>query len=516
MEQTFSASEWKPTKVSEPWDKPLPKADLEELIVRLATDQREIRLHPYDPRRWIRRAHTFTLLRYPELAVGDACKASLLCKSLLKVLNQNLKPNYRLGAHAGFWMGHGEREDGDGDEDEDDEVAERMEKLDIDTEHLTHRVRFLQIQGAADRVIMDNLEYAPNAEEGLFYPRPYPWMKAEHATRSDEILQQLNWELAHPLVTPLPALFVKRYAFGKGVGTRGGADTFGLFALRDIEKGEKLIVDRSRIWGCIGPGSGDSRYYDHDGLPAGGRASNLDGGYGCANFMHPNQVGDKVEHDLRWIRDRLGKDAAHTILLARLFLTCIRDRVDHPLSHPLIARLTPSYRTTVYKSFCLEKDITILMEVLQNFGIDIFANHNFDTWVLFEIHARVINNSWSDPLATCVSPLFSLINHSCEPNLSWNTVEGHSTLHVVANTHVDKDEQVFVEYDQFQHEKPLRVRRKRLEDWFDADCQCTRCVREELEEKAAGEGDGGGGGGGPGKPVWDLGVVVELPEDGDE
>lgn len=74
------------------------------------------------------------------------------------------------------------------------------------------------------------------------------------------------------------------------------------------------------------------------------------------------------------------------------------------------ARLTPSYRTTVYKSFCLEKDITILMEVLQNFGIDIFANQNFDTWVLFEIHARVINNSWSDPLATCVSPLFSLIS----------------------------------------------------------------------------------------------------------
>lgn len=74
------------------------------------------------------------------------------------------------------------------------------------------------------------------------------------------------------------------------------------------------------------------------------------------------------------------------------------------------SRLTPSYRSTVYKSFCLEKDITILMEVLQNFGIDIFANHNFDTWVLFEIHARVINNSWSDPLATCVSPLFSLIS----------------------------------------------------------------------------------------------------------
>lgn len=82
--------------------------------------------------------------------------------------------------------------------------------------------------------------------------------------------------------------------------------------------------------------------------------------------------------------------------------------------HHHSARLTPSYRTTAYKSFCLEKDITILMEVLQNFGIDIFANQNFDTWVLFEIHARVINNSWSDPLATCVSPLFSLISKLAE------------------------------------------------------------------------------------------------------
>lgn len=42
-----------------------------------------------------------------------------------------------------------------------------------------------------------------------------------------------------------------------------------------------------------------------------------------------------------------------------------------------------------------------------------------------------------------------------------------------------------VEYDSYMRDQPLEVRRKRLRKWFDADCQCERCLKEEAELEAA-------------------------------
>lgn len=39
-------------------------------------------------------------------------------------------------------------------------------------------------------------------------------------------------------------------------------------------------------------------------------------------------------------------------------------------------------------------DLEVLNDCLTQFGVDIFANHAYDTWVLFTVQARVLNNVW--------------------------------------------------------------------------------------------------------------------------
>lgn len=87
----------------------------------------------------------------------------------------------------------------------------------------------------------------------------------------------------------------------------------------------------------------------------------------------------------------------------------------------------------------LEDDIVIPYEALLQFGIDIFADPNYaDCYVLFVLMARTDNNAWSDPGTSSVNGLFSLINHSCEPNAKWKSQDSHLTLKVTASREIAK------------------------------------------------------------------------------
>jgi hypothetical protein len=143
--------------------------------------------------------------------------------------------------------------------------------------------------------------------------------------------------------------------------------------------------------------------------------------------------------------------------------------------------LTPTYGEGAVLDFSLDDDIMIPNTALQQLGIDIFANHHYDTWVLFTMQARVDNNSCGDAMAEWLNPLFSLYNHSCEPNLRWTTQEDHRTIVVKAARDLVAEEQLFVGYDASISDQPLEVRRKRLWRWLDGPCCCTRCTREEKE-----------------------------------
>ena len=212
--------------------------------------------------------------------------------------------------------------------------------------------------------------------------------------------------------------------------------------------------------------------------------------------------------DLRWVRDKAGKQASSVLLNVRLLLCSIQDGVEHPLDHSLIARLTPTYAEDKVESFSLQNDIVTPNEALQRFGIDIFANLNYDTWVLFTIQARAFNNSCGDPMSESLNPLFSLFNHSCEPNVEWTTTEDHRTIKVKARRNIDGGEQLLVEYDQFIRNQPLEARRKRMMRWLDGPCLCTRCIREEREKKEAVARKSN-----EVRPEWDIPQEIVFPED---
>ncbi len=79
----------------------------------------------------------------------------------------------------------------------------------------------------------------------------------------------------------------------------------------------------------------------------------------------------------------------------------------------------------------------------------------------------------------------SLFNHSCEPNVDWATQKDHRTVVMRVSRDVVAGEQLFVEYDGFEHDKPVHERRQRLTRWIDGLCMCTRCVREEQAQRDA-------------------------------
>ncbi|CAK4034189.1 wd and tetratricopeptide repeat [Lecanosticta acicola] len=467
MDKPFHPDDWEPTRPYEQGETRLDRDTVGALVDLMNRETDTIQRHPYDPSSWLRRSRTLASLRYPELAAGDAHKASLLCRKMMSNLTPQRR-GWRVGHRMGFWM-RGEEEEGEEEEEEEEGCASSS---DMDLEHERQREYLMALQQQAEKLLEGNVYLYPEEDEGLCVLRPYPWLREEHTYRSDELVDSLNRDLLDPNSTNggKSCCVLKRYAFGKGVGAREGADLLGVFASRDISRDEVIVVDKSRVWGCNGPGKqGDLR--------------NLFGGVACMDPGHPNTEGESVQQDLRWIRDRCGRRAVEAIVKVRFLMCAIEDGVHHPLDHHLIAALTPTYRKDKFRHFSLDRDIAVPNEALQQFGIDIFANLNWDTWTIFVLMARVENNSWGDPHTAGVNPLFSMFNHSCEPNVKWRIPEDHRTMTMSTLREVQKGEQLFVTYNGFMADQPLPVRRKTFWRWLDGPCQCSRCLREQNEAK---------------------------------
>jgi hypothetical protein len=453
MDKTFEPSELRPTRPPSPT--PLPhwrvnKTDVEHALLQQQT--LSLLRHPYDPSSWIARAETLSILDFPELAVGDAYKAVRLCNSMLTFVSSRSEEAWSLGSSRGFWM----REDHD---------SERTCQQD-GTDEL--RSSLIDLLVGARGIQASNLCYNHD-REGKYVPQAYPWLEEKHRVRGQDVLEEINREIGtNKGKTPegTPCVEVKRCSFRPGEEDESEGAPLGVFSTCDLPKGYSILTDRTDFFGCSGPGLGNSKNV-------------LGGSFGCLNPLHPDHADDESSHDLRWVRERAGQYAAEPLLLCRTLLASVETNSQSPLGLPALARLTPTYHRQYPKPFRPSTDIEIPNEALQQFGIDIFANPHYDSWVLFTLAARLRNNSWSSPVAAALNPLFSLFNHSCEPNVEWQTRKDHRTIDLSISRDVVAGEQLFVEYDGFMHDSPLEDRRARLAKWIDGPCLCTRCVREE-------------------------------------
>jgi hypothetical protein len=422
------------------------------LTTRLQHQSAALLQYPYNPSGWIARSATLTTLGFPELAVGDDHKATRLCETMLVFLDSRRSESWSLGSGSGFWMR---------DESTTDMNDEQGNTDQLRTSLSTFNLQACQLQAS-------NFHYREH-REGKYIPQDYPWLQAEHRGRSQSVLHDISVELTHneaKTTDGLPCVQVKRCTFQPGEEGESGGAALGMFATCDLQKGATILIDRTDFFGCNGPGLNNCR-------------ANLGGGEGCLHPIHPNINNDEAKHDLRWVRERAGRHAADPLLLCRMLLACVQENFDSPLDCPAIARLTATYHRQVTKTFRLDRDFAIINDALELFGINIFAKQNYDTWVLFTIMARLSNNSWTNPMSVSLNPLFSLFNHSCEPNVDWTTKRDHRTVVMRVSKDVAAGEQLFVEYDGFEHDKPVDERRQRLVRWIDGPCMCSRCVREE-------------------------------------
>lgn len=107
-----------------------PQHQPDSLMMSMEAQTVELIDHPYDPRGWNARARTLAAMHYPELAVGDAYKADMLCRTHRRLLSEH--HNYRLGHRMGFWMID--------DTDRAPQETERLEALLADLQAQAHAI----------------------------------------------------------------------------------------------------------------------------------------------------------------------------------------------------------------------------------------------------------------------------------------------------------------------------------------------------------------------------------------
>lgn len=142
--------------------------------------------------------------------------------------------------------------------------------------------------------------------------------------------------------------------------------------------------------------------------------------------------------------------AARERLMQKFFAILVQDQ-QSSLLNPIVNQLMAPYSDTQTVGFNFKIDIVTRFELLQTLGVDIFANHEYDTWVFHTIAARIQNNahhgaSVEPHQLLALHPLYSIFNHSCARNAFWEPRDDQvNSLFVTATKNI-KGEEIFISY----------------------------------------------------------------------
>ncbi|KAE9364288.1 hypothetical protein N431DRAFT_549865 [Stipitochalara longipes BDJ] len=494
----------------------IPAAALTRTFEMIAARTAELVKKPYNAGLWASRAALLIRVGYPELAAEDARKAQKLLTAMLDGKGAGLVARKQILETPG---------------------APKAPGLLFSFPELYDPYRFIgpgrcfsQFPGNVYSLRRD-LQQSPvpsqiNADEQMLFGsasfHQYPFIPLEYIQRSAGLIA-INAPCmlrASSFGSPAPssALSPPSKSLGQWkslkqfFGLEAESETLGLFAVSAIQKGDVILKDPT-TWsgrtftmfccencGGVTPFSQNTIYQSQ-------YCNTKYCSNGCLEMAKANYHQVLCGKDFSWLvnKPQLGgvKSAPAGLsdtdghMWLRILATCVQSGL-HPLEHPSIAALTPNYGSDddVGRRWSLASHIDVPQRILTALGVDIFRDLKYDTWVLQTIWARMVNNQHggveqglNDSLVSrSVNPLYSFVNHSCEPNAEARDIHetyppqtapviGSSAIAIIAKRDIILGEDICISYiDEHQN----RAQRNLLlrSNWLSGDCLCTRCQRE--------------------------------------
>ncbi|KAL5315630.1 hypothetical protein ACEPPN_016499 [Leptodophora sp. 'Broadleaf-Isolate-01'] len=295
---------------------------------------------------------------------------------------------------------------------------------------------------------------------GKIYQKKYPWMDQDLYKRTPKTLREVNKGFE------TSSCEVKTVIFGdaKPSGAQEGEDVgpLGIFATRDIEEGEIVMVDKT----LTGVSNVPSRKLEH-----------CDACQGCLipPYMHPENIvhasccgkaaycslecyklASEGYHkvlcgqDFDWLYEKIGsvnKSGAGShwkpVNFLRVIAVVLSDMRKsktkakiHPLQHPLVARMSANYPpdTKVFDqydsshSWLYFTNVIAPTQILLQLGVNLYTDPFWTQEVIQTIYWRIENNAnmattnltGKETHLVNINPNYLFFNHSCEPNISWH------------------------------------------------------------------------------------------------
>lgn len=456
----------------------------------------QLQQEPYEAQHWCERAAYYLALNYPELAAGDAFKAISLLKNSTDYINDThfsaraaaaaidnldlLSKAYNILGQALFDAHcHWEAEDTW------QEAAEATGESRYYDKARQIRQLLRRKAKAAEGIEGTPQEQVDRLKDGGVYTVDYPWVPDYQVARLPDVVEMINEELKRN-TTP-PACYVN----SSSLISDTQHDMLGMFAARDTRQGECILVDRTATGICSSP---QPKSCENCCSPLNGSARQSS----CCEVLYCSsecQILAMTSYhkplcgkDLQWLIE-MASGCQHNasplrpLLMLRCLATCIHAGVDRsPLDHPLIARLQPLANRDHLDVFTLKDSIVTPIKILQQLGVDVYANQNFDTFVLHTIWTRLANNKAGAVDARLgyvdvIAPFLPLFNHSCDPNIEWRRDFSSTTVKFFALKDIPKNEELFSCYLALDS-IPVTERIERLWPWFEGPCRCARCANE--------------------------------------
>ncbi|KAE9378919.1 hypothetical protein N431DRAFT_499614 [Stipitochalara longipes BDJ] len=438
MDIIWDKADWKPSMASQFIEKDAPKPQvLDKHIIELSNCSKRIKNLPYDPTSWKARSNILYQLWFPELAISDAYKGISLCNAAInndtrcqdvllhfgvaawrKRMNKKGPPNAPVlkevleNMEYRTWL-EGEKSK-PGYEDRNlnslkghrkdlyiamigalidlDATREGLKICDEALENYPTNKDFLSFKEgfAATYSMVSKLAKKQNPpalhlfltlDMGALSMQNYPWIPKDMLERGGDVITTCN----EALLKRSEVLEIKDSGLGD----------YGMFAKKNIRLGSKLLsrqcpinisskqmrtpVEDAECFNCCQAIRATGTVYAIECCPTVIYCSTACQAIAKA-YYHQALHGKDYS---QLYRDSYGaKGLDHSpeftkLVFLRMLATCVQGG-GHPLKNPLFAGLLPA--TGGRGIWSLEGNIIGPNKILEDFGIDIFANFDYDAW----------------------------------------------------------------------------------------------------------------------------------------